>query len=369
MQKEFDYLVIGAGLFGSVFAHEARKRGKRCLVIDKRDHLGGNIFSKSVEGINVHWYGAHIFHTNDEAIWNYVNKLTPFRSFIHSPVAFFKGKYYSLPFNMNTFRQIWNIETADEAKTIIAQQVEAAAITNPQNLREQTIALVGKDIYELLVKGYSEKQWGKKAEDLPAFLIKRLPLRFSFDNNYYNDKYQGLPEGGYNKLSGALLKDIETRVNANYFDDRDHWNGLAGKIIFTGSTDEFYNYQFGRLEYRSLKFEHKIIDQQIYQRAAVINYTDAEVPYTRTIEHKYFDEVNVDKTVVSWEYPEKYNEANEPFYPVNDEKNMKLFKAYQSLAQVENNIIFGGRLAEFRYYDMHQVIAAALTKAKQEFGE
>jgi UDP-galactopyranose mutase len=368
MRKEYDYLIVGSGLFGAVFACEAGKRGKRCLVIDKRDHQGGNIYSRSIEGINVHWYGAHIFHTNSQEIWDYVNGLVPFRPFVHSPRAFFRGKYYSLPFNMNTFRELWGVETEGQAREIINEQVREAAISHPKNLKEQTIALVGSDIFEKLVKGYSEKQWGKKAEELPAFLIKRLPLRFTFDNNYYNDKFQGLPQGGYNNLSAALLNKIEVRLNTDYFGDRDRFNDLADKMIFTGSMDQFYDHKFGRLEYRSLKFEHRIFDQPIYQEAAVINYTDAEVPQTRTIEHKWLDQTSSKKTVVTWEYPESFNGKNEPFYPVNDERNMKIFKAYHALAQEENKVIFGGRLAEFRYYDMHQVIAAALTRVKQEFG-
>ncbi len=367
MQKEYDYLIVGSGLYGSVFAHEAHKQGKRCLVIDKRDHSGGNIFSKNIEGINVHWYGAHVFHTNNESTWKYVNRLTPFYHFIHSPVAFFKGKFYSLPFNMNTFRELWNVTEPEDAKQIIREQVERSGIETPRNLKEQTIKLAGIDIYEKLVKGYSEKQWGKKAEELPAFLIKRLPLRFTFDNNYYNDKYQGLPEHGYNKLTEALLKNIEVRLSTDFFDDVDHWKNIADKIVFTGKTDEFFGFKFGKLEYRSLRFDHKVLHQLHYQHAAVINYTDAGVPHTRTIEHKYLGNGTSIHTVVTWEYPEMYNGNNEPFYPVNDEENAKRFQSYQSLVANENNIIFGGRLAEFRYYDMHQVIAAALTKAKQEF--
>jgi UDP-galactopyranose mutase len=366
MPVEYDYLVVGAGLYGSVFAHEVAKKGKRCLVIDKRDHSGGNIFSKNMEGIHVHWYGAHIFHTNSPEIWSYVNKLVPFRPYIHSPRAFYKGKYYSLPFNMNTFHEIWGVNSETEAKNIISKQIHESGIKNPRNLEEQTIALVGRDIFELLVKGYSEKQWGKPSSELPAFLVKRLPLRFTFDNNYYSDKYQGLPEGGYNKLTEALLQGIEVKLNADYFTDREHWNAQAKKIIFTGKTDEFYNYQFGQLGYRSLRFEHEVKNQPVFQPAAVINYTDADVPYTRTIEHKYLDNVVTPNTVVSREYPEVYTGKNEPFYPVNDEGNAKVFKAYQHLASKEEAVIFGGRLAEFRYYDMHQVIAAALVRSRQE---
>lgn len=366
LKKEYDYLVVGSGLFGSVFAYEANKRGKKCLVLEKRDHRGGNVYCEDHGGIQVHKYGAHIFHTNDEQTWNYVKKLTPFNHFIHSPVACFNNKFYDLPLNMNTFKQLWNINSADEAIQKIKQQVDAERIAEPKNLEEQALSMVGRDIYETIIKGYTEKQWGRKASELPAFIIKRLPLRFTFDNNYYNDKYQGIPAGGYNKLIDVLLKNIDVKTSVDYLTTKDHWDSIAEKIVYSGKPDALFNYRFGKLEYRSLRFEHKNFKQRHHQQCAVINYTNASIPFTRTIEHKYFEPKNTEHTVVTWEYPEEHNETNEPFYPINDEINTKRYKQYRELCNEQQNIIFGGRLAEFRYYDMHQVIASALKKAETE---
>jgi UDP-galactopyranose mutase len=366
---EYDYLIVGAGLFGAVFAREATRRGKRCLVIDKREHTGGNIYNQTIEGINVHVYGAHIFHTNDKDIWDYVNQFVTFNRYTNSPIANFKGDLYNLPFNMNTFRQLWGITTPEAAKTTIAGQVAATGITHPANLEEQALSLVGKDLYEILIKGYSEKHWGRKATELPAFLIKRLPLRFTFDNNYFNDDYQGIPVGGYNQLTEGLLKGIEVQLSVDYLTNKGYWDSKTDKIVYTGKIDAFYDFRFGKLEYRSLRFEHKLLEQENYQGNAVINYTDADTPYTRTIEHKHFAFGKQANTVVSWEYPEAHTDTNEPFYPVNDTSNMQLLKQYQLLAAAEPNTIFGGRLAEFRYYDMHQVIAAALKKIQVLFAD
>lgn len=366
-KKEYDYLIVGSGLFGSVFAHEATKRGKKCLVLEKRNHWGGNVFCENQNGIEVHKYGAHIFHTNDEYIWTYVNQLTSFNNFIHSPLASFNDTYYNLPLNMNTFQQLWNITDPAEAINKITEQIALENISMPANLEEQALSMVGRDLYETLIKGYTEKQWGRKATELPSFIIKRLPVRFTFDNNYFNDKYQGIPAGGYNKLIEALLKNIEVKTNTDYLEQKDYWNNLADKIVYTGKPDALFNYQFGKLEYRSLRFEHKQFDKENYQQCAVINYTSASVPHTRTIEHKYFEPKKLDHTIVTWEYPEEHNENNEPFYPINDEKNMNRYKQYRELCGNEDHIIFGGRLAEFRYYDMHQVIASALKKLETEF--
>ena len=362
--KQYDYLIVGAGLFGAVFAHEAHKKGKKCLVIDRRNHTGGNIFSEEVEGINVHKYGAHIFHTNDKGIWDYVNSFVEFNRYTNSPIANYEGEMYNLPFNMNTFYQLWKVKTPEEAQQKIQEQVLESGITDPQNLEEQAISLVGTDIYEKLIKGYTEKQWGRKATELPAFIIKRLPLRFTFDNNYFNDKYQGIPIGGYNKLTEGLLKDIEVRTEVDFFKDKEALMSLAEKTVFTGNIDEFYDYQFGKLEYRSLKFEHEIHDKENYQGNAVVNYTEAEIPYTRILEHKHFEFGKQPKTVVTKEYPCEWSAGMEAYYPVNDDKNNELFKKYRDLSKQEENIIFGGRLAEYKYYDMHQVIGSSLVAAK-----
>jgi UDP-galactopyranose mutase len=367
--KQYDYLIVGAGLWGSVFAHEATKRGKKCLVIDRRPHTGGNIFCENVEGINVHKYGAHIFHTNDKDIWDYVNSFVEFNRYTNSPVANYLGEIYNLPFNMNTFYQLWKVKTPAEAKAKIEEQVKEAGITNPKNLEEQAISLVGVDIYKKLIKGYTEKQWGRKATELPDFIIKRLPVRFTYDNNYFNDSYQGIPKGGYNKLTEGLLKDVEIRLGTDFFQAREELSDLAETIIYTGQIDEYFGFQFGALEYRSLKFENQLLDEENYQGNAVVNYTDADTPFTRIIEHKHFEFGTQPKTVITHEYPQEWTSGAEPYYPVNDDKNMVVFNKYKALAATEPNVIFGGRLAEYRYYDMHQVIGSALKKVKVHFGE
>ena len=361
---QYDYLIVGSGLFGAVFAHEATKKGKKCLVIDKRNHAGGNVFCEKIEDINVHKYGAHIFHTNDKAIWDYVNQFVEFNRYTNSPVAFYKDEVYNLPFNMNTFHQLWGVKTPEEAKAKIEEQVKASGITNPQNLEEQAISLVGIDIYEKLIKGYTEKQWGRKATELPAFIIKRLPVRFTYDNNYFNDKYQGIPLGGYNKLIDGLLEGIEVRLNIDFFENRDYYTQLADKIVFTGKIDEYYNNQFGTLEYRSLKFDTQIKDIDNFQGNAVVNYTENQVPYTRIIEHKHFEFGIQKKTVITYEYPDEWSLGKESYYPVNDDKNNAVYKKYKDLSEKDSNVIFGGRLAEYKYYDMHQIIASALSKIK-----
>jgi len=365
MEKAYDYLIVGSGLFGSVFAHEAKKKGKKCLVIDKRNHTGGNIYCENVEGINVHKYGAHIFHTNDKPIWDYVNSFVEFNRYTNSPLAVFEDEMYNLPFNMNTFYQLWKVRTPQEVKDKIQEQINASGIKNPQNLEEQAISLVGTDIYYKLIKGYTEKQWGRDAKDLPAFIIKRLPVRFTYDNNYFNDKYQGIPIGGYNKLTEGLLEGIEVRTNVDYFEDKAYWDSLANKLVFTGKIDQYYDYQFGQLEYRSLKFEHQTLDTDNYQGNAVVNYTERDIPYTRVIEHKHFEFGTQPKTVITKEYPEEWNTEKEPYYPINDAKNTDMYKQYEQLAKADSHIVFGGRLAEYKYYDMHQVIGSALKKSKE----
>ncbi len=360
-----DYLIVGAGLYGSVMAHELTKRGKSCLIIDKRNHTGGNIYNENREGINVHVYGPHIFHTNDEAIWKYVNSFVEFNRFTYTPVASFGGKLYSLPFNMNTFYQLWGVKTPEEAQNKIQEQINQYGVKNPSNLEEQAISMVGRDIYEILIKGYTEKQWGRKATGLPTFIIKRLPVRFKFDNNYFDDRYQGIPMGGYNNLTNGLLKDIPVQQGVDFFKTKAAWAGKAKTIIYTGKIDEYFGYCFGHLEYRSLRFEHETLNMPNYQGSAAVNYTESEVPYTRIIEHKHFEFGTQPKTVITREYPQEWKAGTEPYYPINDEKNMQLFKQYQQLAQQEQNVIFGGRLAEYRYYDMHQVIGAALSMIKK----
>ncbi len=361
--SKYDYLIVGSGLFGAVFAREANKKGKKCLVIDKRSHKGGNVYCEQIEDINVHKYGAHIFHTNDKEIWDYVNQFVEFNRYTNSPVAFYKNEVYNLPFNMNTFYQLWGVKTPKEAKNIIAEQIKASGITNPKNLEEQAISLVGIDIYEKLIKGYTEKQWGRKATELPAFIIKRLPVRFTYDNNYFNDKYQGIPIGGYNKLIDGLLDGIEVKLNIDFFNQREELTQLADKIVFTGKIDEYYNNQFGRLEYRSLKFETTTLDQSNFQGNAVVNYTEKEIPFTRIIEHKHFEFGNQKKTVITYEYPDEWSHGKESYYPVNDDKNNAIYKKYKELSEKDSNVIFGGRLAEYKYYDMHQIIAYALKKS------
>lgn len=362
--SRYDYLIVGSGLFGAVFAHEAKKKGKKCLIIDKRNHQGGNVYCEQIEGINVHKYGAHIFHTNDKEIWEYVNQFVEFNRYTNSPVAFYKDEVYNLPFNMNTFQQLWGVKTPEEAKNKIEEQVKASGIKDPKNLEEQAISLVGFDIYEKLIKGYTEKQWGRKATELPAFIIKRLPVRFTYDNNYFNDKYQGIPIGGYNKLIEGLVDGIEVRLEVDFFAQREELTKLADKIVFTGKIDEYYNNQFGSLEYRSLKFDTKTLDQSNFQGNAVINYTESEIPYTRIIEHKHFEFGTQKKTVVTYEYPDEWSLGKESYYPVNDDKNNAIYNQYKSLSEKDTNVIFGGRLAEYKYYDMHQIIGSALKKSK-----
>ena len=362
--KKYDYLIVGAGLYGSIFVYEMNKKGKKCLVIDKRNHIGGNIYCENIEGINVHKYGAHIFHTSNKEVWEYINKFCEFNNYVNSPIANYKGEIYNLPFNMNTFNKLWGVVTPKEAKAKIEEQKKEFFITEQKNLEEQAISLIGKDIYEKLIKGYTEKQWGRKATELPAFIIKRLPVRFTYDNNYFNDRYQGIPIGGYTKIIEKMLKGIEIKLNTNFFDNREYFENIAEKIVFTGMIDEFYNYKFGKLEYRSLRFETGTLDEENYQGNAVVNYTEREIPYTRIIEHKHFEFGKQEKTVITKEYPSEWKEGDEPYYPVNDERNNKLYEKYRELAEKETNIIFGGRLGEYKYYDMDKVIEKVLKDLK-----
>ncbi len=363
MQK-YDYLIVGAGLYGSIFACEMKKIGKKCLVIDKRNHIGGNIYCENIEGINVHKYGAHIFHTSNKEVWEYINQFCEFNNYINSPIANYKGEIYNLPFNMNTFNKLWGVRTPEEAKRKIEEQKRELEIVEPKNLEEQAISLIGKDIYEKLIKGYTEKQWGRKATELPAFIIKRLPVRFIYDNNYFNDRYQGIPVGGYTKIIEKMLEGIEVKLNTNFFDNREYFENIAEKIVFTGMIDEFYNYQFGKLEYRSLRFETEVLNEKNYQGNAVVNYTEREIPYTRIIEHKHFEFGKQEKTVITREYPSEWKVGDEPYYPVNDEKNNKLYEKYRELAEKENKVIFGGRLGEYKYYDMDKIIEKVLKEIK-----
>lgn len=370
--KLYNYLIVGSGLYGATFAYLAHKQGKKCLVIDKRSHLGGNIYCENIEGINVHKYGAHIFHTSNKEVWDFVNSIVEFNRYTNSPVANYKGKLYNLPFNMNTFYQMWGVITPAEAiEKIEEQKAEAVAkmkvdgVTEPRNLEEQAQVLIGKDIYEKLIKGYTEKQWGRKCTELPAFIIKRLPVRLVFNNNYFNDKYQGIPIGGYNKLIEGLLANIETRTDVDFFAERTHWENIAEQIVFTGKIDEYFDYRYGKLEYRTVRFEEEIHDTPNYQGNAVINYTEREIPYTRIIEHKHFEmfgqEIyNCPKTVISKEYSTEWREGMEPYYPVNDEKNNTLYAKYKELADKKKDVIFGGRLAEYKYYDMAPIIEKVL---------
>lgn len=365
IMKKYDYLIVGSGLFGATFAYLANKAGKKCLVIDKRTHLGGNIYCEDDEGIHVHKYGAHIFHTSNKEVWDFVNSFVPFNRYTNSPVANFEGKLYNLPFNMNTFYAMWGVITPEQAQAKIDEQKKEAVAAlggrEPANLEEQALTLVGRDIYEKLIKGYTEKQWGRKCTELPAFIIKRLPVRLTFDNNYFNDSYQGIPIGGYNKLIEGLLEGIETKTETDFFADRNYYEELAEKIVFTGKIDEFYNFQFGKLEYRTVRFETEKIYKQNYQGNAVVNYTEAKVPYTRIIEHKHFEPENPawnkNVTIISREYSTEWKDGMESFYPVNDAKNGELYQRYRVLADGEQNVIFGGRLAEYKYYDMDDVIA------------
>lgn len=367
----YDYLIVGSGLYGATFAYFAKKAGKKCLVIEKRSEVGGNVFCQNIEGINVHKYGAHIFHTSNKKVWNFVNSFVEFNRYTNSPVANFHGKLFNLPFNMNTFYQMWGVTTPDEAKAKIEDQKKSSGITEPKNLEEQAISLVGRDIYETLVKEYTEKQWGRKCTELPAFIIKRLPVRFTFDNNYFNDSFQGIPIGGYNKLIEGLLSGIEVKTETDFFSDRKYFESLAEKIVFTGKIDEFFDYKFGKLEYRTVRFETETLDMQNFQGNAVVNYTGSDVPYTRIIEHKHFETENSNyenaKTVISKEFSTEWKDGMESFYPVNDEKNAALFEKYNELLKFAKNVIFGGRLAEYKYYDMDDVIEKVMKDVEKEF--
>lgn len=362
--KPYKFLVVGSGLFGAVFAHEMSKRKQSCLVIDKRPHIGGNVYCENLEGINVHCYGAHIFHTNDLPIWNYVNSFVEFNRYTNSPIAVYRGKLFNLPFNMNTFHQLWGISTPAEARKIIAEQTAFYKRSDIKNLEQQAKAIVGEDIYNMLIKEYTEKQWGRPADQLPAFIIKRIPLRFTYDNNYFEDKYQGIPVGGYNNLIKGLLKNCEVRVNTDFFKNRAALEGIAETVVYTGKLDEFYNYRYGHLEYRSLRFEHKHLTVDNYQGNAVINFIDKDIAYTRIIEHKHFEFGNQETTVITREYPQAYTLNNEPYYPINDIENNRRYEEYRRLSLLEKSTVFGGRLAEFKYYDMHQIIASALKKVQ-----
>lgn len=367
MKKEYDYLIIGSGLFGAIFAHEMTKQGKKCLVIERRNHIAGNVYTEKVEGINVHKYGAHIFHTSNKVVWDYVNSFVEFNRYTNSPIANYKGELYNLPFNMNTFYQLWGVKTPQEAyEKIEEQRAEYKHITEPKNLEEQALVLGGKDIYEKLIKGYTEKQWGRPATEIPSFIIRRLPFRFTFDNNYFNDTYQGIPIGGYTALVEKMLEGIEVKLNTDYFSDKENLDLLANNVVYTGKIDEYFDYQFGHLDYRSLRFEHELLDQPNYQGNAVVNYTESQIPFTRIIEHKHFEFGTQAKTIITREYPQDMTEGLEAYYPINDEKNQEVYTKYKELADQLPNVIFGGRLAEYKYYDMHQVVARALEVVKSQ---
>ncbi|MCI8850271.1 MAG: UDP-galactopyranose mutase [Erysipelotrichaceae bacterium] len=365
----YDYLIVGAGLFGSVFAYEVKKRGKNCLVIDKRPHIGGNIYTKEVEGIHVHEYGAHIFHTSNNEVWEYIQQFAKFNRYTNSPIARYKDEIYNMPFNMNTFNKLWGVITPEQAKEKIDKQRKESGITDPKNLEEQAVSLVGRDIYEKLVKGYTEKQWGKRCDELPSFIIKRLPVRFTYDNNYFNDLYQGIPIGGYTQIIEKMLEGIDIRLNCDYFSNRKELETIADKIVFTGMIDQYYDYCFGELEYRSLRFETEVLDIENYQGNAVVNYNEYEIPYTRIIEHKHFEYGKHEKTVITREYPVTWKIGDEPYYPMNNEKNNYLYEKYKALADKENKVIFGGRLGMYKYYDMHHIISEALDMVGKEFNE
>ena len=373
---KYDYLIVGSGLFGSIFAYEANKKGKTCLVIDKRSHVGGNIYTQEVEGIHVHKYGAHIFHTSNKEVWDYIQQFAQFNRYTNSPIANYKGEIYNMPFNMNTFNKLWGVVTPEQAKEKIDEQIKESGITEPQNLEEQAISLVGKDIYEKLVKGYTQKQWGRPCNELPSFIIKRLPVRFTYDNNYFNDLYQGIPIGGYTQIIEKMLEGIDVKVNCDFFEHRKELEEIADKIVFTGMIDQYYDYCYGELEYRSLRFEEEILDTDNYQGNAVVNYNEYEVPYTRIIEHKHFEYgaslgkiaegQAATKTIITKEYPDKWSKEKEPYYPINNDRNNVLYEKYKELANNDNKVIFGGRLGQYKYYDMDKVIAEALKLSKNE---
>ena len=369
MSKHYDYLIVGAGLYGAIFAHGMTCAGKKCLVIDKRAHVGGNIYTENVEGINVHRYGAHIFHTSNKKVWDYMNSFAEFNRYTNSPIARYKDELYNLPFNMNTFHQLWGVTTPEEAKAEIERQKKEAALpegSEPSNMAEAAIQLVGRDIFEKLVKGYTAKQWGRPAEELPPFIIKRLPVRFTYDNNYFNDSYQGIPIGGYTKIIEKMLEGSDVKLSADFFDARDEYEAMSDRTVFTGMIDEYYGYRFGELEYRSLRFEEKIVDTDNFQGNAVVNYTEYEIPYTRIIEHKHFEFADTKKSVITYEYPAAWKKGDEPYYPMNDDRNNALYAKYRELADKEERVIFGGRLGQYRYYDMHQVVACALEDTQRE---
>lgn len=367
---KYDYLIVGAGIYGAAFAYHARKAGKKVLVVERRSTTGGNVHCEEIEGINVHQYGAHIFHTSNKEVWQFVNSFVEFNRYTNSPIANYKGELYNLPFNMNTFHALWGVNTPAEAEAKINEQkaeaVKALGGREPQNLEEQALTLIGRDIFEKLIKGYTEKQWGRKCSELPAFIIKRLPFRLTFDNNYFRDKYQGIPEGGYNKLIDAMLEGIEVRLSTDFCKHRAELEAIADRIVYTGPIDEFYDYRYGKLEYRTVRFDTQTLDQQSFQGNAVVNYTDAKTPYTRIIEHKYFEFGTQPKTVISYEYPSEWSEGAEPYYPINNERNNSLYLQYKALADKEEKYIFGGRLAEYKYYDMHQVVEQVIEYWKKQ---
>jgi UDP-galactopyranose mutase len=363
---EYDYIIVGSGLFGAVFAYEMNKKGKKILVLERRDHTGGNINTRTIENINVHWYGPHIFHTSNKKIWDYINQFAEFNNFINSPLANFEDNYYNLPFNMNTFYQLWGTKSPEHAERIISEQREP--YNHPKNLEEQALSLVGRDIYEKLIKGYTEKQWGRSAKEIPAFIIKRIPLRFRYDNNYFNDVYQGIPKGGYTAIIEKMLEGIEVRTGLDYLKQKDYFNSLAKKILYTGPIDELFDYCYGELEYRSLKFEHEVLRTKNFQGNAVINYTSSDIPWTRIIEHKHFEFGEQDRTVVSKEFSIQWKKGDEPYYPINDEQNNAKYDKYKILAEEDSGLLLGGRLAEYKYYDMHQIIEKSLALVKNELG-
>ena len=365
----YDYLIVGSGLYGSIFAYEAKKRGKGCLVVEKRDHIGGNIYTKEIEGIQVHQYGAHIFHTSNKEVWDYMQQFAEFNRYTNSPIAYYKGEIYNMPFNMNTFNRMWGVVTPKEAEEKIQEQIKKYGVYTPKNLEEQAINLVGKDIYEKLVKGYTEKQWGRRATELPPEIIKRLPVRLTYDNNYFNDLYQGIPQGGYTQIIEKMLEDIEVRVNTDYLENKDELDGLCGKVVYIGPVDAYFDYMYGELEYRSVRFETEILGEENFQGNAVVNYTEYEVPYTRIIEHKHFEFGKQPKTVISKEYSASWKRGDEPYYPVNDEKNNELYQKYAKEVEKQNKVIFGGRLGKYKYYDMHHVVDEALKCVKEELGD